>query len=443
MGAHGVVRQVAVSTSTAEPSSSAWRRSSRKTFAQMRQRRLSRRGAIVAVAVGAVALAVAVAVAFAVYFVTSDSKLALSSSNAAEALKDPEPGQPYFALCAACLGTATDPDAPESDAYLLVRIDEAARQLTFVAVPSNVTVATEGDDAVPLYRVRADSGDAELVRRVGEIAQVDIAHFAYTNADGLAGMVDAEGGLPYELDAEVDDPRAGTLVMARGERTLTGEEALVFLRATNFPGGFQTASYHRVDFTLALASRALSAPGLDFAGLVGNLGSYASTDYTSSELIALGDALRPLEEATVYKAVMAGHTSANTGNYVYDDAAWEALMGAVKAGQDPNTATATGAAVNTSDVRVEVRNGTNATGMAHGVAELLEREGYKVGEVGNTYDGIVYPETLIIYKDEAFEPAARAVASLMQGGRVINGGDFYAFSDDVLVILGSDWMPVS
>jgi len=81
--------------------------------------------------------------------------------------------------------------------------------------------------------------------------------------------------------------------------------------------------------------------------------------------------------------------------------------------------------------------------MAAGLAKTLEGEGYQVGPVGNTGDGIIYPETLIVYKDEAMRPAARAISGEMGGGRIINGGDFYSFSTDVLVIIGRDWMPVA
>ncbi|WP_165174124.1 hypothetical protein [Adlercreutzia sp. ZJ242] len=46
-------------------------------------------------------------------------------------------------------------------------------------------------------------------------------------------------------------------------------------------------------------------------------------------------------------------------------------------------------------------------------------------------------------EDGAYEGAAKAVARAASGGRVINGGDFYTFDTNVLVIIGKDWMPVS
>lgn len=441
--AHGVVRQVGVRTSTAESHRSAQRRTQRRSYAERRQRRLTRRGLAIGSAVALVALVAAIVAGVAVFFSSSDSKLALSESNAKEALVEPEAGQPSYALCAARLGTATRPDDPATDAYLLVRIDEAARKLTFVAIPSNVSVWSSGDESAPLYDVRAQQGDAELVRQVASLAGVDIAHFAYADARGLEGMVDAVGGVDMALVEEVDDPRAGTIVLAAGERKLTGAEALVFLRATNYAGGFETASYNRIDFTVALAERALSSQGFDLATLLGDLGRYVSIDLTAQGLMALGDALRPVEDLTVYEAVMAGHTSASSGLFVYDDDAWKALMDVVRQGQDPLTTDALGTAVNTSAVTVEVRNGSQSTGMAADLAEKLEAEGYQIGPVGNTGDGIIYPETLIVYKDDSMLPAARAIAGEMGSGRVINGGDFYSFSTDVLVVIGRDWMPVA
>lgn len=52
----------------------------------------------------------------------------------------------------------------------------------------------------------------------------------------------------------------------------------------------------------------------------------------------------------------------------------------------------------------------------------------------------MYPETLVIYKDEAFEIAAKAIVSDLSAGRVVNGGDFYTFDTNVLVIIGTDWI---
>ena len=89
-----------------------------------------------------------------------------------------------------------------------------------------------------------------------------------------------------------------------------------------------------------------------------------------------------------------------------------------------------------------MRNGAGITGAASQMADQLRASGFDVADVGNT-DSPVYEETLVIYRDPTFEQAAQSVASALTSGRVINGGDYYTFDTDVLVVLGADWKPLA
>ena len=440
----GYVSHVGTSARSGESERDYARRSARQGYVQEMQARARRRRVAFFAGVAALVAVVAVAVGVFTYFNSSDSKLSLGSSNAADALVKVESGQPYYVLCAAELDSAAAAHGAQTDAYLLVRIDEAARVISFASIPSNLDVRLSDGEFHPLYDARSLGGDAELIRQVASLAEVDIAHFAATDAAGLSGMVDAVGGVDMTLAEEVDDPRAGSTVLTVGSRTLNGADALVFLRATNFSDGFETASSNRVAFTVALAARALSSVGFDFAALVGDAGNYLGCDFTASDLIALGDALRPLNDATVYSCALPGYES--DGDVAlfecYTDE-WAAMLARFKAGEDPTVVDSSAAGVSPSEVSVEVRNGAGADGAASRLGEMLSSAGFEVAGVGNVDDATVYPETLVIWKDEANEGAAKAVQQAACGGRVINGGDFYAFDADVLVIIGKDWMPVS
>ena len=98
--------------------------------------------------------------------------------------------------------------------------------------------------------------------------------------------------------------------------------------------------------------------------------------------------------------------------------------------------------MNASNVTVEVRNGTSTAGAAAKLGEFLSGSGYEVIGVGNTDDGTIYPETLVVYTDQGSEGAAKAIVEDMGSGRVVNGGDFYSSQADVIAIIGLDWMPV-
>lgn len=436
-----VVSHVGAATTSAENENAYARRVARRGYVQEIQRKARMRRIIVAVVAVFVVAAIAVGVGVATYFGTSDSRLSLSSSNASEALVAAEADAPFYVLCAAELDEAK---GASSDAYLLVRVDEGARSLSFVAIPSNLNVKLSDGQTHPLREARATGGDAELIRSVASLADVSIAHFITTDEEGIAGMVERVGGVTMTIPEEVDDPRAGTLVLDAGEQTLDAEAALVLLRAKNYTTGLERTAANQIDFTRTLCQRALSTEGLDFAALVGEAGNYLHTDWSSSDLLALGNALRPLDQVTVYSCLLPGYESdGDDPRYEYSSSEWEPMRERFKAGEDPNQVESSGASVNPADVTVEVRNGAGATGAAARLGEMLTAAGYQVGEVGNVDDGTVYPETLVIYKGAENEGAAKAVVSAISGGRVVNGGDFYTFDANVLVIIGKDWMPVS
>lgn len=440
----GYVSHVGTSAQSGESDATYARRTSRLSYMQEIQRRRRHRRVMFAIAVAAVVLVVAVGVGAFAYFSSSDSKLSLGSSNAKEALVQANAGEPYYVLCAAELGSAAKAQGAQTDAYLLVRVDEAARVVSFASIPANLDVRLSDGADHPLYDAREVGGDAELIERVSDLADVEIAHFFATDAQGIAGMVEMLGGVEVTLSEQVDDPRAGTMVLDAGAQTLDGQGSLVFLRAENFSEGFEAASQNRVTFMCALLSRALSSEGLELAGLVGEAGSYLSCDMTASELIALGDAMRPIDELTVYVCSVPGYeTDGEQPVFELYESSWDEMVARFVAGEDPTVSDSSASGVNPAEVTVEIRNGAGTTGAAARLSEMLEAVGFEVEGVGNVDDNTVYPETLIIYKDEAYEGAAKAVMQATSGGRVIDGGDFYTFEANVLVIIGKDWMPVT
>lgn len=441
----GVVTHITPNTASGESDAQFSRRAARGGFAMDVQRKSRAKGILGFLAFILFVVGVGLCAGVAVYFGSSDSKLALGESNASEALVAPVEQEAYYALLSAELGSAVAEGGDSTDAYLLVRIDPAYKQLTFISIPSNLSVPLSNGEKGPLYATRELGGDSELISAVAEFAGVDISHYARTNADGIMRMVDLVGGVPMNLAEEIDDPRAGTRYVMAGEQTLDAEAALTMLRSSNFTEGLATQAQYRIDFTLTLAQQVLAKEGLSLASELANMADSIRTSWGAAELMDLGEAMRPLESVVVYKASVPGYEASGSSRTLFIDSTqkWQAMMSSVEAGGDPNSATSPSAAVNRSSVTVEVRNGGGVTGVGAKMGESLTALGYVVEEVGNTDDGTTYPETLVIYKDSAYESAAQAIVSDMAAGRVVNGGDFYTFETNVLVIVGKDWIPVS
>ncbi len=419
----GMVEQVDVQATSGESDADYARRRGRRGYVEEIQVR-SRRRRIAVLTVAALAVvAVAVFAGVSAFFALSDSQLSLGDSNATEALVAPAEGEPYFALCTAHLGSATPAGAAEVPATVSVELSDGARH--------------------PLSEATSVGGDAELIRAVASLLGVDIAHFAATDAAGIERLVDIVGGVAVELDQEVDDPRAGIQVLQAGPVALDGPSAVTLLRASNYAGSYATQAKMRALFTVNLAERASSGEGLSFPTVVADGASAVSTDWSSGQIIALGEVLRPLSEVTVYAAVVPGRVVESEGGartYEVSDDELATMMEAVRAGNAPESAAGNVANVDRSLLTVEVRNGSGIQGAAARCGELLESDGYQVEAVGNVDDSTAYPETMVIYKDAAFEIAAKAVVSDLSAGRVVNGGDFYQFDTDLLVIIGQDWI---
>lgn len=435
----GFVDHIAPTTRSGETDAQFSRRASRVGYAQDIQRKSTvKRFAFLALLVLLV-IGVGVGVGVGVYFGQSNSKMSFEDDSVDGVLVEPVEGEAYYALCVAEMGTHYDPNDGTADAYLLVRIDEANKSLTFIGVPANLAVKTADGSTVALYEVLDTEGDAALVSQVSQFAGVDISHYAHTNAEGISRMVKKLDGLQITLIEELDDPAAGTLYLQAGEQELDGESTVALLRSSNYSNGFDTQNKNRVAVMTQMASIALSSNGLGFASELSSMADFVQTSWSSSALMDLGEAMRPFESVVIYEAFVPGYDSGRL--YVESTAKWEALMANVKAGRDPYEEASTVTNVNRSSVTVEVRNGGGVEGAGAKMGELLGSFGYKVESVGNTGDGTIYPETLVVYKDSAYADAAEALVGDTGAGRVINGGDFYTFDANLLVVVGKEWVP--
>lgn len=108
----------------------------------------------------------------------------------------------------------------------------------------------------------------------------------------------------------------------------------------------------------------------------------------------------------------------------------------------PTEVSASGTGSGTSSARpgsvtVTVWNGAELTGVAHQAAVALGQDGFHVADVTDADRG-GYEQTLIVVRDASDRPAASAVRDSLSIGQ-IRTTSYYAFSSDVLVIIGKDW----
>lgn len=398
----------------------------------------------VVVALVAVLVAVAVGVGSAVFFGSASSRLSLGSDEVRAALTSPQAGEAYYALFAADLNASDDDAGFSADAVVLARIDAASQALTLVSVPSNMQVSMNDGKAHALSDAVSVGGDAELVSCVSTFADVPIAHYARTDANGIEAIAERLGGVEVAIAEEVDDPSAGTDYIPSGNQTLSGQQALTFLRAKNFDDGVAAQGKNQCAFLAAVAERLLAADGPALLGMLDSVAGSVRCDLDANAAVSLVSPLSGLSADSVYVGCVPGYESTDNGvtSFIASSNSWTEMMETVDSGGDPSAEDPAVAAVDPNSFTITVRNGSGITGGATQLADTLGALGFDVAETGNA-DSYVYTETLVVYDDDDMQAKAESVVAALGYGRAIASNGFYEFDTDVLVMLGSDFAPAS
>ena len=292
--------------------------------------------------------------------------------------------------------------------------------------------------------------DATLISAVSRFAGVDIAHYAKTDVENIGKMIDTLGGITLNLSEEVDDPRAGDVFIPAGQQTIGSGQIATLLRACNYTDGKTGQARVQCSVIAAILEKLAGGQGaIADATMIDSVSSTVSTDLTSQQALDMAQAFSGIAAGEVDIERVPGSETQRDGVTVFQASAnsWTDLMERIDAGSQPSNEeqaadNANEGTVDHGSFTITVRNGAGITGAAAQMSEQLRADGFNVVETGNT-DSPAYTETLIIYKDSAFEPAAEEVAASLANGRVVNGGDYYTFDSNILVVLGSDWKPLA
>ena len=444
----GYVHQIAPNTTSGESAGAYSRRMNQRDFSQEVRRKSRVKSVLFVLLALILVLGIAAGAAYFAFFASVDSKLSAGSDEKLKStLVSAEQGQAFYTLLCADLNDTNGSN--NIDAALLVRYDQTANRVTLVAIPGITRVTTSNSD-VTLSSVLASGGASSVVSAVATLAGVDISHYVHIDKTGFSQIVNDLGGITLTVDEVVDDPTAGSIYLSPGEQTLNGQAAAVYLAASNYKDGTETQLSCQLSFARALATSFFSSNSFSLESNLDQLSSHLVTDFTARELQDYLDKLQGITQENIYTAQVQGTTQTSTDHgttttlFYLTSSNVTAIMEKVEAGEDPSVLQQQeqNISVDKESFEITVRNGSGITGGATSLAQILTDAGYTVAETGNA-DSYVYTETLVIYLDSEYKEACEAVVQSLGIGRVVNGVNGYTFDTEVLVVLGSDWKPLS
>ncbi|WP_236790775.1 LCP family protein [Amycolatopsis sp. GM8] len=260
------------------------------------------------------------------------------------------------ATAAENVGSADDIEGARSDTVMLAHIPADRKRAVVISFPRDLEIsrpACERFDSgkndystdvvaaatkVKLNTAYAIGGPRCLTKWVQQLTGMRINHFVGIDFSGFKDMVDAVQGVTVHLDKPMKDSVLGMVISQTGDVTISGDQALSFVRARHVIGD-PTSDYGRIkrqqEFIGALMTKVLSHGVLTNPGqLSGFVTAFAKATFGENigvdEMLTLAQSMKGLDASKVNFMTIPTTGEANSrGNEVLLDSKAKALFQAL------------------------------------------------------------------------------------------------------------------
>jgi LCP family protein required for cell wall assembly len=144
-----------------------------------------------------------------------------------------------------------------SDTIMILHMPANSTRPTLVSLPRDSYVNIPGSGYNKINAAYAFGGPKLLIQTVQNATGLRIDHYMGIGFTGLVSVVDDVGGVNMCLPSAMKDPKAG-LNLPKGCQTLSGKQALAFVRTRSFSNGDLQREQDQRTFLKALLSKMTS-----------------------------------------------------------------------------------------------------------------------------------------------------------------------------------------
>ncbi|WP_246081148.1 LCP family protein [Modestobacter altitudinis] len=352
-----------------------------------------------------------------------------------------------------------------TDTMILVHVPADGSAASFVSFPrdSYVDIPGHGQDklnaAYAYGYADADASATEdgklasgaqlLVQTISQLTGLQVDHYAEVDLLGFFNLSSVVGGVEVNLCKAVDDSEYSGAVFPAGVQTISGADALKFVRQRHgLPRGDFDRIVRQQAFIAGILRKMLSEDVLLDLGkqreLVQSVAQSMTVDQ-SLDLMQLAQQMQSVKPGSVdFQTVPNVGTDKEGGKSIVrleDADTLHAFFADLSS--DPEDTAESSAAATTSaapsvvpgDVTVDVYNGSGTSGLAASAAEALAGAGYVVGTTGNA-DTTSLATTEIRYGTDG-KTLAKATAKAIPGAKLVSADDVAA--GHVQLVIGTDF----
>lgn len=369
-----------------------------------------------------------------------------------------------------------------SDAMLVVHLDSEKNRVGVLSLPRDTRANIPGKGITKLNHAYAYGGETLLMKSVSEFLNLPIHHYIKINNQGIESLIDSIGGINLNIEKNlyyVDQAGDLYIDLKKGDQTLTGQEAVSYLRfRQDHQGDIGRVKRHQT-FLQAVTEKLMSP--IDIVKLplvVKQVGDFIDTDLSVRQMVGLASQFHSASKANrIQKSTLPGAV-ATIGGVSYwrpDFIAMDRVIDQVLLGfeteqeivspaiqtpdesereaqrrkptlrevkrvnqQDAMMTIETGQSLTLPKLKIEILNGNGKYGVAQTAATLLKNQGVTVPFFGNAAN-FEYKETMLVdWKSNVQDTIILAKMLGIKPDNII----VYDKPDkplDVTIVLGHDW----
>lgn len=175
-----------------------------------------------------------------------------------------------------------------SDTIMIAFVNLEEGAVNLLSIPRDTRVAlAEGKGTTKINHAFAYGGEPLTRKTIENFLDVEIDRYVQVDFEGFAGIIDALGGITYNVEQRMYKPEEN-IDLQPGEQTLDGKQALAYVRWRGTP----TADIGRIErqqkFLNAVLDQVMSSGTIfKLPQLLNEINQSVDTDFTLSELKAL------------------------------------------------------------------------------------------------------------------------------------------------------------
>ena len=197
--------------------------------------------------------------------------------------------------------------AGRSDTIMLAFVNAEQKAINLLSIPRDTRVElAEGKGTTKINHVFAYGGVALTRKTIESFLDVEIDRYVTVDFQGFADIIDALGGVDYDVEQRMYYP-AENIDLQAGPQHLDGKAALSYVRWR----GTATADIGRIErqqkFLSTVLDQVMSTGTiLRLPNLIITINTYIQTDFSLSELISLINVFKDVSSVTLNSAMVPG-----------------------------------------------------------------------------------------------------------------------------------------